>query len=193
MKRTKPILIIALLTITTIGFSQNSKPSIDEQFTSLIKESNNYQAFKIVPLHRLQELKTNTNDSLKSLQKELIQSKTTQNQHRQTVDSLSNQLKITQDNLAEVVAVKNQTKFLGMNFNQSTFQFIIITIAIFLLLLIAIFYMRFKSNITTTTSAVKKLKDVEAEFDQFRFSSLEREQKIRRQLQDEINKNKLER
>jgi hypothetical protein len=41
-----------------------------------------------------------------------------------------------------------------------------------------------------TKEAKRKLEDIETEFEDHRRIALEREQKVRRQLQDEINKNK---
>jgi len=52
------------------------------------------------------------------------------------------------------------------------------------------FIYRFKNSNFLTQQAKSALTDVEAEFEQHRRRSLEREQKISRELQDVINKNK---
>jgi hypothetical protein len=55
---------------------------------------------------------------------------------------------------------------------------------------LALFYFIFKfskSNILTK-EAQNNLLDIEQEFEEYRKKSIEREQKLRRQLQDEINK-----
>jgi len=48
--------------------------------------------------------------------------------------------------------------------------------------------LKFKNNIYLTKKAEKNLKDVEIEYEQHRKKTLDREQKLRRTLQDEINK-----
>jgi hypothetical protein len=60
--------------------------------------------------------------------------------------------------------------------------------ALFALLLFFIY--KFKNSNTLTRQAKFKLEEVESEFEEHRRIALEREQKVRRQLQDEINKNK---
>jgi hypothetical protein len=50
------------------------------------------------------------------------------------------------------------------------------------------FIFKFSSSNVLTKEAQNSLLDVEQEFEQHRKKSLEREQKLRRQLQDEVNK-----
>ena len=53
-----------------------------------------------------------------------------------------------------------------------------------------IFIYRFKNSNTVTKSAKKSLAEIEEEYEDHRRNALEREQKVRRQLQDELNKQK---
>jgi len=59
-----------------------------------------------------------------------------------------------------------------------------------LLALLAYFIYKFKNSNTITREAKKSLLDIEEEFEEHRKTAVEREQKVRRQLQDEINKQK---
>jgi hypothetical protein len=59
-----------------------------------------------------------------------------------------------------------------------------------LLSLLLFFIYKFKNSNALTREAKLKLDEVETEFEEHRRTALEREQKVRRQLQDELNKNK---
>ena len=59
-----------------------------------------------------------------------------------------------------------------------------------LLLLVFTFIYKFKTSNSITKAAKKSLEETEQEFEEHRRVALEREQKVRRQLQDEINKQK---
>ncbi len=57
-----------------------------------------------------------------------------------------------------------------------------------LLLLLIIFIIRFKASNAITVKAKENLATMQDEFEEHRKRSIEREQKLRRELQDEINK-----
>ena len=59
-----------------------------------------------------------------------------------------------------------------------------------LFVLVTYNYYRYKKAHVYTKAAQEKQSNLEEEFETFRQKALEREQKVRRQLQDEINKNK---
>ncbi|MEX0314527.1 MAG: tRNA (guanine-N1)-methyltransferase, partial [Allomuricauda sp.] len=59
-----------------------------------------------------------------------------------------------------------------------------------LLLFLLLFIYRFRNSNVLTSQAKEALADLEKEFEEHRRRALEREQKISRQLQDELNKNK---
>ena len=61
-----------------------------------------------------------------------------------------------------------------------------------LIVFLAIFIGRFKQSNSITKDIKNRLKETEEEFDNHRKVALEREQKVRRQLQDELNKQKKE-
>lgn len=59
-----------------------------------------------------------------------------------------------------------------------------------LFVLLLFFIYKFKNSNAVTKQAKKSLEETEEEFEEHRKIALEREQKVRRQLQDEINKQK---
>ncbi|WP_121966136.1 hypothetical protein [Myroides sp. N17-2] len=188
--KNKLTLAVALLAINLAGFAQDNQNTIDNQFNTLLNESTNWQNSKIVQLDKLQQLQKNVNDSLTKLQLTIVNNKDASLEHKESVESLTSQLKITQDSLATTLATNTNIDVLGMSSEKSTFMTIIWSIMGLLVGLLGVIYYRFKKSFSSIKEAQSKLAETEAELDELRKSSLEREQKIRRQLQDEINKNK---
>ena len=57
-------------------------------------------------------------------------------------------------------------------------------------LIIVVLFIKYKSGFDIIKTTKNKLRETDEEFEKFRQRSLEREQQLRRKLQDEINKKK---
>ena len=156
-------LLILLLLISTVSISQETKKdtlSIEGKFDLIYKTSSSYKEFKVIRKSRFQNLKNDVNEVLGIL-------------------DLDMKLLITK---------KNSISFLGIQLNKSTYT---ITVwSIILLLIIALFYFiyQYKNSYQIILHAKKNVLEAENELANNMKKSLEREQKLRRQLQDEINK-----
>ena len=76
----------------------------------------------------------------------------------------------------------------GLLLNKTTYNSILWSLIGVLLISLLFFIYKFKNSSVLTNEAKESLVDVEQEFEQYRKKTLEKEQKLRRQLQDEINK-----
>ena len=88
---------------------------------------------------------------------------------------------------------KNKEKVinvLGILIQKSTYNLFVFFSLGFLLLIIVLLFVRFKNGYNMIKTTKEKLEETDNEFENFRQRSLEREQKIRRKLQDELNKHK---
>ena len=77
-----------------------------------------------------------------------------------------------------------------MQLSKGLYSVILFAIIIALLVSLIYFIFKFNNSDVITLAAKNNLEDVEDEFNSFRKKSIEREQKLRRQLQDEIIKNR---
>ncbi|WHT39597.1 hypothetical protein QNH98_02545 [Myroides sp. mNGS23_01] len=189
MKKTI-ILSATLLTFTLSSYSQSDTNTIENQFNTLISQSNNWQNFKVVEKNKLQQVQQNVKDSIHLLQTTIRQNKRALIEQKTSIDSLSNQLKALQKDLTLAVDQENNLNFIGISTHKSTFKTIVWSIILILLLALGILFTQFKKSFTDTKDARKKQLDAESELEEYKKLALEREQKIRRQLQDELNKNK---
>ena len=190
MKRKKRILLVATLALTSTVFAQGNIKTITNQFSSLFNKSSNYQNYKIVDKQSLLDLQQNVEDSIRNYKSTLTENQVLIEKHKQELEVVTKKLETAEQELKASLAKEEHFEFLGIAANKNTFQTVILALFACLLALVGAFYYRFKKCHVDTKDALRKLQDTDEEFDEFRKTSLEREQRIRRQLQDEINKNK---
>lgn len=184
------VLALTLLTFTTTVVAQTSKKSIDDQFTSLINESSNWQAYKVVEKGKLNQLQAQVLEATNLLQNEIENSKAAFAAQKDSLNVITTQLATTDQALKEALDREDNLDVLGIPTSKSTFKLLVCIVIAGLLLVLAGLFIQFKKSYKDTKDAQKKLIDTEEELEDLKKRSLEREQKIRRQLQDEINKNR---
>ena len=81
-------------------------------------------------------------------------------------------------------------EILGMLTKKSTYNTIMWSIIALLIAAFLFIFFKFNKSNAVTKEANLKLAETEEEFDAHRQKTLEREQQLRRKLQDEINKNR---
>ncbi|MGB5272228.1 MAG: tRNA (guanine-N1)-methyltransferase [Eudoraea sp.] len=168
--------------------------SIESQFEYLYTKSGNYNAegkrYEVVRIINLDKLKKNVLDSLNALNKKEIELKNTISNHEATISSLNSKLIETTDNLSTVTNEKDSMSLLGAQVSKGTYNVILWTVIIGLLMLFFLFVYKFRRSNILTQVAKANLSELETEYEDHRRRALEREQRISRQLQDEINKYK---
>ncbi len=204
MKFYKILLIVAFLFVTNQQFAQDAegedeKLSLDEgpissQFDYVAKRSGNYRAdgirYEVVKETNLFKIRKNVLDSIAAMNKKTGELKSTIAEHETTITSLNKKLEETTTNLSSVTEEKDSMSFIGIPVSKSTYNFILWTIIGGLFLLLGLFIYRFRNSNILTQEAKQNLSELEVEYEDHRRRSLEREQKVSRQLQDEINKQK---
>lgn len=169
--------------------------NIDSQFEYVFKKSGNFkgtngQPYEAVKQAWLLKLKANVLDSLKTTYKDLANSEATVANQVKEIDDLKAKLGNTQTTLDQTNEEKNNMSLLGIQTSKTNYNVIMWTIIAALTALLLFFIYKFKNSNSLTKEAKYKLEEVESEFEEHRRNALEREQKVRRQLQDELNKNK---
>jgi len=180
------------ITFSFSAISQDEKSStIDSQFNELIESSNSYQSYKVIKATELGTLQKNIRDSIINLRATIVKSEAVISEQKSKIDNFSSQidtlkleLKQTQDNVEKI-------EFLGNPTHKSTYNSMMWGIVFTLLILSLVLFFLFKRGHSRTKEAKEKLASTEFELESLRKRSLEREQKVRRELQDEINKNRL--
>ncbi len=189
------VVFISLSSFAQTESSEEPKPSLDggtleSQFDYLYRKSSSYQEYKVVKKTSYQKIKGNVLDSLSDIKKELGDTKKIVDVQASEITNLKNDLKITNDNLSAVTKEKDNIKFLGMPMTKSAYNSLLWAIIFSLVALLLFFIFKYRSSNSITTQAQDLLADTEKEFEAYKAKALEREQKVRRELQDELNKQK---
>lgn len=165
--------------------------TLDNQFDYVIKESNDWHRdYKVIKTNWLRTLKSHTLDSLKIYKVDISQKQTVIDSQANEIASLKSNLTATQSSLDETRAEKDNMSLFGLQMSKTGYSLVMWTIIGLLFALLLMFIFKFKNSNAVTKQAKKTLAETEEEFEEHRRNSLEREQKVRRQLQDEINKHK---
>ena len=189
-------LIILLISFSTLQAQKTlnenalTEESLSNQFEYVISKSRKYQKYKVVDKTWLNLLKQNTIDSINTFKSEYNTIKLTATNQQKTISELKQQISETNQILKKITNEKNSIGFFGAIINKSTYKIVIWSICILLIILIILAVHRYKNVAVITTQTKESYEALSLEFETFRTRALEREQKVRRQLQDEINKQK---
>ena len=197
------ILRFAFILFTGVAFAQNTtdeelsldKSTINNQFEYVLKKSGNFRGtnglmYEAVKRSMLLTLQANTIDSLKTVHKDLADTQAVVAAQNKEISDLKTSLENTKTNLESTNLEKDSMSLLGIQMSKVGYNSLMWLIIAGLLALLLFFIYKFKNSNTITRNAKKALAEIEEEFEEHRKVALEREQKVRRQLQDEINKQK---
>lgn len=169
--------------------------TIESQFEYLTTKSNGWrdergQRYEVIRVQWIEKLKNNTIDSLKAIQKTLQDTNMVVATQHDEIARLKTDLASTQGNLEQTKIEKDNMSLFGIQMSKSGYNGLMWSIILGLLVIALFFIYKFKNSNAITQEANKSLAETESEFEEHRRVALEREQKVRRQLQDEIIKNK---
>ncbi|MCK8481082.1 tRNA (guanine-N1)-methyltransferase [Psychroserpens algicola] len=164
--------------------------TIDNQFEYVIRRSNSWQDYKTVKKTWLYALKAHTIDSLKAVHKDLKDTQAIVDTQAKEIEDLKANLSNTKVELDNTIAEKDSIKLFGMPMTKPNYSMVLWSIVGVLSALLLFFIYKYRNSNAVTKQAKKSLAETEEEFEEHRRVALEREQKVRRQLQDEINKQK---
>ncbi|SFU45682.1 hypothetical protein SAMN05216480_10457 [Pustulibacterium marinum] len=164
--------------------------SIAEQFEFVMEDSNQYGANMVVKKYYLTTLKAHILDSLNAVEKALAATEDKVGDQQTEIANLQENLKTTQATLDQTNLEKDSMSFFGILTSKGTYNAILCSVIGILVVLLVVFVYKFKNSNVITKDAQKALAETEEEYENHRRTALEREQKVRRQLQDELNKQK---
>jgi len=203
MKGLRILFVMAALLTINLNYAQEDAETellsldrgpITSQFDYIYKKSGNYRSdgkrYEVVRVISLDKLRQNVLDTLKVYSKKEGELKATISGHETTISSLNKKLEETTGNLTSVTEEKDSMSFLGIQVSKASYNTILWTAIGALLGTLLFFVYKFRKSNSLTQEAKSNLSELEVEYEDHRRRALEREQRISRQLQDEINKYK---
>lgn len=204
MNSSKYLIAFAFSLVFSLSFSQTTEQpetlslnsgTIESQFEYIFRKSGNFkgtngQPYEAVKTAWLLKLRNHVKDSLNEIRKDLSETQKVVKTQANEITQLKSNLSKTQTDLDTTNSEKDSMSLFGMQMSKTGYNTLLWSIIGGLLALLLLFIYKFKNSNAVTRQAKKSLSEIEDEFDEHRKTALEREQKVRRQLQDEINKQK---
>ncbi len=170
--------------------NQNSTNTLKDQFYNVINKSNSYQDYKVVKKFKLNQLQNSVLDSIAVLETKIETLSAEINTKQKEITNLNSSLSATNINLKASKEKENGIYLFGILLQKSTYNIILWSVIGLLLILFGVFVVKFRNSNSITKESKLKLAETETDLEGHRQRSLEREQQLRRKLQDELNKNK---
>jgi tetrahydromethanopterin S-methyltransferase subunit B len=185
------LFIIAFFCVSAAIFSQGTlqnENSLKNKFDNIYNTSSNYEVYKVISKERFLALKTTVLDSVKFMKEIILTKETLLKTEKATLDELNTSIRETKETLKNITEKQNNISLFGAMVSKVFYNFIVSGIIALLIGVLLFFVYRFKNADVVTQEAINNLTEVEKEFDKYRKKTLLNEQKLRRQIQDEINK-----
>lgn len=191
----KKYIVLLILSFTAFAFAQddeqgNRNGTLNEQFDYVIRKLNNLQEYKAINKDHILQLKKSSTDSIQKYQKELISLKNQTASHQKVVSSLNDTLKTTQANLKELQIAQDNVDMFGASMSKTNYNYLMWGLVSSLFLILIFLFFQLRSAKLSASESKENAEKTEADFEDYKHKALEKEQKLGRQLQDEINKHK---
>lgn len=189
--------LLFFLLLTTIVTAQTKltkaqvdslPPTVKNQFIKVFRKSSNYQDYKVIKRSSFLKLQKNVLDSVHKIKKDVLLKQETINKQQAEITALNEKITTLNGNLSASINKENAISLLGISMNKTSYNALLWSVIVGLLVGLLWFIYKFKNSNVLTRTAENNLKEIEEEFEQHRKKSIEKEQKLRRKLQDEINK-----
>lgn len=181
--------VLFLFAFGSLAVAQEaSTESIDDRFEEVIDGANDFKEYKVIKKSEINNLRREVAKYSTGLNNKIAQLGDTIANQRRTIKELRDEVSSTDQELINVNAEKDSMNFMGVQTSKSAYHTVVWSIIGVLALALVIFILKFKSSNTTTRNSLKQLKSTEEELEDLRKRSIEKEQKLGRQLQDERNK-----
>lgn len=187
--------LVVLFLTGSSAYSQvgNNKTPLDTagikaQMDYVFDKANTYNEYKVIKTASLYKLKKNINDSILAAKKEISQDKVLIAEKNNTIDTLQNQLQVTQANLDEAVETKNSLSFLGIQMDKTYYNSLMWTILAVLAIMLGIVTMMFKRSNAVTSKTRAELDEVKNEYDEYRNNTRINKEQLVVKHHDEVKK-----
>jgi hypothetical protein len=192
----KPLHLLAIAFFcTNLSFSQNTEneeqdqqPSAVENLETVVDKSNNYQQYKVVEKAEINAAIKNVFTAFDLLSTEISSLKDSIQSQDKQIQSLNIEVSDLNKELSSLQNEKDEIVFLGMSLTKSGYETMTWSVLAVLIILLFLFIFKYNRSNLLTKEAKQNLKNLDADYESYKRISLEKQQKLGRELQDEKNK-----
>jgi hypothetical protein len=189
------VLILAVLVLAAIKVNCQTtipdvltKNSLKEQMNYIEERTKIYENYRAIREDMFQKLKVNIADTISEAKKNISALSIEKEILKNSIDSLSGNLKTVQTSLEEITRTKNSIKVLGIEVSKVIYNLIMWTILALLTGCIIIGFLLFKRNLSITNDTKKEYRELKDEFETYRKTAREAREKMSMDHFKEIQK-----
>ena len=176
---------------TAVAPVEEAKPTtLEGVFQQLIDRSGAWQNFKMLDRGKLAAFQRSMTDSINGVRSQLVAEKQKVKENEATIKELNDKITEIQAALDQTKEQKDSVSFFGALVSKGLYNTIMWGIVLALASLLVLYIYKFSNGNVVTKKSINDLNELQEEYENYRKAAIEREQKVRRQLQDEINKHR---
>lgn len=175
---------LAFLALSHFSYTQK----LQDQFTDLRDNSETFKEYKVIKLSELNKFWRGVNDSLKNNSSKIAELQSTISTHEAEINKLNGQIEESKANMQDLEFGVEHITIFGLSISKTAYQVVNFTVIITLLILIAFLFFKYNERRSTAKEKVNAFNNLEAKFAEYQKSALEKQMKLRRELQTERNK-----
>lgn len=162
--------------------------TLQHQFQFIKDKSNSYQEYKVVKITNLNNFWNNVKDSIAAQKAEYLAAQKEIESQKAALQKLQKEYNIKDDELQKGDYEKAHITFLGIDFLKENYIFINTGIIFFLILILAVLFFKYKGSERVAQIKKNEFESIDRELNNHKAKSREREIKIKRELQTEMNR-----
>lgn len=179
---------ILLFFLLLIGFQTGFSQSLNKQYDSLTNNSESFKQYKVIERQALNAFWQTTQDSIAQLKANLKTEQELTASQEDTINQLNQTINTKDEEIAELETQTSTIEVFGLDVSKSTYIFISFFSVGVLIIVLIVFLYRFKENNRIARAKVIEYDKLHNEFEEYKRKALEKQMKLRRELQTERNK-----
>jgi len=192
---TRILITTVLLSISLSHAAQDSPAAVTSEthtvrtsFDEMLRQSNMYQDFKVIKRTRLDEFILEVSDSLKAADVQLQTEVRAKQNYQSQVGKLQTELEESRKAITQAEKGKDSIISAGMSMDKKSFSTLMWSLVIGLGALLTIVLIRSRSASSGQKELRHRLTEVEEYLNSSKKKALEREQELKREIQDYVNR-----
>lgn len=174
-----------------VAAQEEMKPTtLEGVFQQLVDKSGAWQNFKMLDRAKLAIFQRSMADTINAIRGQLSTQKQAVATHLQNIKELNDKITELQTTLDQTKDQNDSVNFFGVLLSKGVYSTIMWVIVLILAGLLAFYIYKYTNSNVITKNSINELGELQQEYENYRKAAIEREQKVRRQLQDEINKHR---
>lgn len=187
MKRFALVLALTGVCLFNLQAEEMPEQSLPDQYRKMVDQSNTYNEYRVIKSVHVEGFFKVLKDSLGQIQQDIAALRSTISDKEQEIVSLKQELSDIREYMALSESEKVNLTVLGMEVNKNRFVFLFWVSLISLISILGFVVFKFKESHKVTSKTMRDFEELNNEFLDYKQRSIEKERKLRRELQTERN------